>query len=345
MRKLIKKVNKPEGEFMHGYYISWWNLENLFDTFDCPTRPAWLQKTLKNELKGWDQSVLNQKIGQLAKIICQTNNGAGPDLLGVCEVENKRVLDLLVDSLASLGRNYQIAHHDTSDQRGIDVAFIYDGNLFTSHEQFFYVVLKRTATRDIFQLNLKTMAGKTLIVIGNHWPSRRGGELESEPYRIMAAETLSYWHERILEKLGKNTPIVVMGDFNDEPFNRSMTEYALGTKSRTKVLKATSPRLLNLSWELLGDGLGTHYYNNFASVLDQFMISKGIAGGKSGFSLTQKHGWKHHVKIEIFSEMKSHGSYPSPIRFGRPSRKLDLNGFSDHYPVSIVVEEQTEKVK
>ncbi len=330
---------------MKEYYISWWNLENLFDTFDCPTRPAWLQSALKNELKGWDQNVLDQKIGQLAKIIKQMNDGTGPDLLGVCEVENKRVLDLLVNSLTSLGRNYQVAHHDASDQRGIDVAFIYDGNLFTSHEQFFYVVLKRTATRDIFQLNLKTVAGKTLIIIGNHWPSRSGGELESEPYRIIAAETLSYWHGRILEKFGKNTPLVVIGDFNDEPFNRSVAEYALGTKSRTKVIKGTSPRLLNLSWELLGDGLGTHYYDNFASMLDQCMISKGIANSNSGFSLTQKPGWQRHVKIEIYPEMKSHGSYPAPIKFGRPSSGLNLNGFSDHYPISVVLSEQTEIAK
>jgi len=349
LRKFEKKVAIPKrnlkGKVMQEYYLSWWNLENLFDTFDSPTRPAWLQKTLKNELKGWDQSVLEQKIGQLAKIIKQMNDGAGPDMLGVCEVENKHVLDLLVSSLASLGRNYRVAHHDTSDQRGIDVAFIYDGNLFTSHEQFFYVVLKRTATRDIFQLNLKTAAGRTLIVIGNHWPSRRGGELESEPYRIIAAETLSYWHERILEKIGKNTPIIVMGDFNDEPFSRSVTEYALGTKSRTKVLKATSPRLLNLSWELLGDELGTHYYNNFAFMLDQFMISKGITGRKSGFSLKQKPEWKHHIQIEIFPEMKSHGSYPAPIKFGRPASGLNLNGFSDHYPISVVLEEQNEILK
>lgn len=330
---------------MQEYYISWWNVENLFDTFDSPTRPVWLQKTLKNELKGWDKTILDRKIGQLAKIIKQMNNGAGPDLLGVCEVENKPVLDLLVGSLADLGRNYRVAHHDTSDQRGIDVAFIYDGNLFTSHEQFFYVVLKRTATRDIFQLNLKTMSGKTLIVIGNHWPSRRGGELESEPYRIIAAETLSYWHERILEKIGKNSPIIVMGDFNDEPFSRSVEGYALGSQSRTKVMRASSPRLLNLSWELLSDGIGTHYYNNFASMLDQCMISKGITSAKSGFSIVQKPGWQHHLKIEIYPEMKSHGSYPAPIKFGRPASGLNLDGFSDHYPISIVVEEHMEIIK
>ena len=59
------------------------------------------------------------------------NNDSGPDILGVCEVENKPVMDRLVTSLNSLNRNYKVAHHDCSDERGIDVAFIYDGDKFT----------------------------------------------------------------------------------------------------------------------------------------------------------------------------------------------------------------------
>ena len=148
------------------------------------------------------------------------NQGKGPDILGLCEVENKPVLDLLLSRLSSLQRNYKVAHHDTKDKRGIDIAFIYDGNKFTLKGQYFHVVLKRTATRDLFQVNLKTPSGALLICIGNHWPSRRGGEYHTEPYRIIAAETLSYWNERIFEILGEDVPIIVMGDFNDEPYSR-----------------------------------------------------------------------------------------------------------------------------
>jgi len=154
---------------MQEYHIAWWNLENLFDVDNSASRPAWLQKELKKELKGWDQAILARKISQLAKIIQQMNQGTGPDILGVCEVENKPVLDLLVNSLQPLGRNYDVAHHDTSDQRGIDVAFIYDKSKFDYEGQFFCTILKRTATRDIFQVNLKTIpGGNPLILIGNH---------------------------------------------------------------------------------------------------------------------------------------------------------------------------------
>ena len=324
---------------MSDLYIGWWNLENLFDVFDSPARPEWLQRELQNELRGWDQAILNRKIGQLAKIILQMNQGQGPDILGVCELENKPVMDLLVQSLSPLDRNYDVAHHDTSDKRGIDVAFIYDRDKFTFEGQFFYVVLKRSATRDIYQVNLRSSSGKPLIVIGNHWPSRTGGVLETEPYRIIAGETLSYWNKRIMEVRGNDIAVVVMGDFNYEPFNRSIFDYAIATNSKTKVLNARNPMFYNLMWSFLGKGIVTHYYFNFPNVLDQFMVSKGALNARSGFKVKETADGAQTVAIEMFTEMVSTGDYPDPIRFGRPSATLNETGFSDHYPISVVLEE------
>lgn len=319
---------------MSEYYIAFWNLENLFDTFDAPDRPAWLQKALTKELAGWTGQVLSRKVQQLAQVIQSLNGGLGPDLLGVCEVENQRVLEQLVQALAPLGRNYAIAHHDTADQRGIDVAFIYDRAHFTAQEQFFHVILKRAATRDLFQVNFLTQSGLALIAIANHWPSRSGGQFESEPYRITAAETLSYWASRILEIKGRDVAIVAMGDFNDEPFNRSIMDYALAGNNRAKVLNAQTPRFLNLMWPFLGQGIGTHYYDNFPNVLDQFWVSRGLITGAGGFRVKSD-----SVKIERFGPMVSPGDYGGPRRFGRPSEKLDETGFSDHYPISVTLNE------
>ena len=141
------------------YFIAWWNLENLFDVANSTDRPEWLQKKLKSELVGWNNTVLNNKLKQLALIISQMNNNNGPDLLGVCEVENKTVLDKLVDALTFTGRNYAVVHSDTGDARGIDVAFIYDNDLFkkpANKDIFSHVVVKRNATRDIVQVNFQT---------------------------------------------------------------------------------------------------------------------------------------------------------------------------------------------
>ncbi|MDX1639918.1 MAG: hypothetical protein R3281_18305 [Balneolaceae bacterium] len=327
---------------MDSYYISWWNMENLFDTENSSWRPAYLQQRLENELAGWSQEVLDQKLTQLARIIMKMNMGQGPDLIGVCEVENEVVLDQLVAKLDPLGRNYGAAHHDTSDNRGIDIAFIYDMDLFTLEHQYHYVVLKRSATRDIFQINMKTGHGHDLIVIGNHWPSRSGGKYPSEPFRIIAAETLAYWMERIQSIRGSDIPVVVMGDFNDECFNRSIMEYALGTNSVQKVINSRSPRLYNLMWPLDGDGQGTFYYNNFPHVLDQFMVSKGFFLSDTPLRLG-KFPEGESAKIELFDEMISSGDYRDPIRFGRPAGG-EFNpetGYSDHYPISMrLVEER-----
>ena len=321
---------------MLSHSLAWWNVENLFDVFDSPQRPAWLQSALAGELAGWTLPVLERKITQLASVIRQMNGGLGPDLLGVCEIENDVVLNLLVSALAPLGRNYQVAHHDMRDQRGIDVAFLYDAGRFAAEHQFSHEILKRAATRDLFQVNFRSLGtGKLLVIVGNHWPSRSGGQYETEPYRILAAETLSYWHLRILEIQGANTAVLVMGDLNDEPDDRSVTAYALSTRSTEKVLRSTTaPRLLNLMWPLFGQGIGSHYFENFPNLLDQILVSKGMLRQDAVFRLAPG-------SMAIFRppEMQS-GTYDVPRRYGRPSAGHDPDGFSDHYPLTLTLLEE-----
>lgn len=323
---------------MNEYFVAWWNLENLFDIQNHHDRSDWLQKNLNKELQGWDQTVLDKKITQLSKIIKQMNNAKGPDILGVCEVENKHVVELLKNSLSSLNRQYEIRHWPSEDKRGIDIAFIYDKSKFIFENMFSHFILKRTATRDLLQINLKIKSSdnsnKYLILVGNHWPARSGGTLLTEPYRILAGETLSYWHEQIREIQGDNAALVFMGDFNDEPFNRSITQYALSTNSIMKVKKAKTPRIYNLMWPLMGDGIGSFYFDNFPHIFDQFLLSKGCVL-QNGY-LKVKPG---SVNIERYPEMMK-GSYGVPIRFGRPSKSstYNENGYSDHFPISMVLQ-------
>ena len=318
------------------YYFAWWNLENLFDHVDA-ARTERLQKAIGSELKGWTEAVLQRKIDQLGSILRQMNGGSGPDLLGVCEVENRAVLDRLVVSLGPLGRDYGVAHHDGTDNRGIDVAFLYDRDVFTPEEEFSHVILKRSSTRDIFQANFRTDPGRVLSVIGNHWPSRMGGVYESEPYRILAGETLSYWMSRIQELRGADANVLIMGDFNDEPWDRSLTQYALSTQSRAKVTHARSPRLYNLMFPIAGAGLGTHYFDNFPAVLDQLLVSRGIARTTGEIRVVPD-----SIEVVRFPEMVVGGTYPAPRRFGRPSKpsSFDEDGFGDHFPIAVRLHEQ-----
>ena len=305
------------------YQIAFWNLENLFDIEDSPRRSEKLTRAIGGDLVGWDQAKLDQKVAQLASIISQMNNGRGPDILGVCEVENRFVMDLLMTALQPLGRGYDVVHADTDDRRGIDVAFIFDADLFTPEMVFNHFVLRRTATRNIVQVNFRTQHGRLFVVIGNHWPSRSGGKFESEGYRQIAGETLAYFHQRILEEHGPDTPVLAMGDFNDEPFNRSVVDYALAVESRTKVINARSPRLLNLMWPLKGRGLGTFYFNNFPNVLDQFLVNKNMLVQDAPIQVAD-----NSAEIITFPEMVGGGDYPKPIHHGGiGSKALNPNGF------------------
>jgi len=316
------------------YRIAFWNLENLFDIEDSPRRGEKLQRAIGRDLEGWTQARLDRKVSQLASIIRQMNGGRGPDMLGVCEVENDHVMNLLVQALAPLGRNYAVEHHDMSDRRGIDVGFIYDAALFAVEAQFSHVVMRRTATRAILQVNFMTQHNRRFVVVGNHWPARSGGQLESAGYRAIAGETLAYFHQRILEVHGADTPVLAMGDFNDEPFDRSLVDYALSTRSRTKVVNARISRFLNLMWPFMGQSLGTHYYDNFPNVLDQFLANKNMLKGNVPIKV-----FEDSVDVVRFPEMVDTGDYPKPIRFGGMGKPLDQNGFSDHFPIAVTVSE------
>ena len=104
---------------MNEYYIAWWNLENLFSIEDYPNRHPWLERYLGRELDGWSPEVLKRKISQLASVITRMNDGQGPDLVGVCEVENEDVLQQLIDAIPLKERRYRFVHHNSDDKRGI----------------------------------------------------------------------------------------------------------------------------------------------------------------------------------------------------------------------------------
>lgn len=312
-------------------FIAFWNVENLFDV-ESAARSEKLYRVINKDLAGWNDALLDSKLGQLSKIIRSMNAGAGPDILGVCEVENESVLIKLTEKIAGAGgRAYQVAHTDANDSRGIDVAFLYDPNIAgTSPDKMFqHWIIKRYATRELFQVNFE-IDGRTIVVVGNHWPARSAGQYESEPYRMTAGETLSYCIERIQQELGDDVAIIVLGDFNDEPFNRSITEYALSLNDRRRVADGRNPYLLNLMWPLLASGIGSYVYEGRWYMLDQIMVSRGIVNGNCGWQV------QGNAQVEAVALM----SYPKkigPRRFGIKSSERDTAGFSDHYPVSITL--------
>lgn len=179
---------------MNEYFIAWWNVENLFDVEDSEQRPARLREILKEELLGWNDEVLNNKLSQLAKAMSKMNVGNGPDILGICEVEDGQVINKLVNKIKEmLPRDYKVVHEELNDKRGIEIGFIFDASKFEIDKDsqtgkdlvFSHHVLRDEATRNILQVNLKIKNSRTpLVLIGNHWPARTTGELQTEPYRF-----------------------------------------------------------------------------------------------------------------------------------------------------------------
>jgi len=321
------------------HHIYWWNLENLFDIENSPRRSAFLNDALKGELKDWDIDVLHRKLDNLITIISKFNEGKGPDLLGVCEVENGFVIDLLIEKLkTSVNRNYGFVISDGQDKRGIDTVLVYDIDLYSPEPETFSLrIIKRNSTRDLFQVQLNTMSGNQLVCILNHWPSRSGGKFESQPYRIMVAENLAYWIERIYEELGDDTSILLMGDFNDEPYDRSIKDYLLAINNRALVKsnRVRNRYLYNPMFRFLDAQLGTYVYGNTLNILDQFMVSKSILSESPELPFQI-----NSVSIIDYPDIVK-GAYKTPVKFGRPSSpsSYNPNGYSDHLPIELVLNE------
>ncbi|MDD7969308.1 endonuclease/exonuclease/phosphatase family protein [Actinomycetospora lemnae] len=319
------------------YYVAWWNLENLFDEENAPPerRPDKVKRAIGEDIRGWTPAVRDRKVAQLASVIAQMNHAQGPDLLGVCEVENRFVLDLLVDAVHQLlpDRSYAVVHADTQDARGIDVAFLHETTLLTPGEVFFHVVMRRNATRDIVQVDFTTAAGTKLVAFGNHWPSRSGGQYESAGYRHIAGETLAYFHQRALEVLGPDTPAIAMGDFNDEPFDTSLSIHALATRQHQKVVDADNPYFWNLMWPLAGAPDGSFYYQGVPNQLDQFLVNKNMIGTAARISVQPG-------SVEILRYPDTfEGKYRKPRMFGGMGKKVDQHGYSDHFPIGLTLTE------
>ncbi len=340
---------------MPNHFVAFWNLENLFAPEGHANREPWLAQRLASDLRGWTPALFNVKIDQLTSIIQQMNGGQGPDILGVCEVENDFVLQQLTSRLNGQisNRNYAVIHVDaTQDHRGIDTAFVFDSSMYAVNPNtvFSHFVMRRTGTRDITQATFTTLAGNDLIALCNHWPSRSGGAYDSRGYRMTAGETLSYWHQRIWEQRGNHIPVIAMGDFNDDPFDDSLQIHARASRERGDTERAqTAVRFYNLAWRYLEQQSldhngnpkllhGTLYFHGNGNVFDQLLVSKGLLVQGSPIAVNEA-----TARMEIYPEMVDHRVSQGPIRFGLPkgdaTQNVNISGFSDHFPVSVVLQE------
>ena len=312
-------------------FVASWNLENLFDTVNDSLKED--EEFLPGSVKDWTKDRLDKKLYNLARVIHTMNNNRGPDLLGVVEVEHQALLDRM-DSEFLEDMNYSTAYLESPDNRGIDNGLIYRNSIFKVLSVIGDTITlpDKYPTRLILNVNLLNRHNDTIHVFVNHWPSRRGGENESEINRITAAEVLKENVDRILrENPGAN--ILILGDFNDEPTNTSIlntlkAEPVLCDSIPGKFPEDTGGKLYDLAYKLYNEGLGTYKYRNDWNMLDQIIISGELLTGDE----------IHYIcdSFDIYKPdfiVESSGKYagsPFPTYGGNRY----LGGYSDHFPVT-----------
>ncbi len=307
-------------------------LKILFDTTDDPKTED--EEYLPASEKEWNNERLDKKMYNLSRIIRSMNNDNGPDLLGVCEVEHQFLLDTMITKYLS-DKSYKTAYLESLDGRGIDNGIIFNSKRFSLLDVKGHRVdlgdgyETRYILEGIFLFEKKD----TIYFFVNHWPSRRGGEDESEPRRIKAANTLRFEVESIFSK-NRNNKIIIVGDFNDEPTNISITEtlkaqpFVCDFLDYENLPEDSGTDLLNTSYKAWADGLGSFKYKDDFNMLDQIIISKNLLlGDDLEYDCNSFEVYKPYLMVTRTGKFQG---APFPTYGG--SRYL--GGYSDHYPVT-----------
>jgi predicted extracellular nuclease len=277
--------------------------------------------------------VYQQKLNNMAKVIseiglAESNNS--PVILGVAEIENRKVLEDLVNTKFLKAKKYEIIHYNSPDLRGIDVAFLYQPVYFspTHHETFELRLWDEQGVRDYTRDQLLVsgyLNGELVHIIVNHWPSRRGGEEASRNKREKAA----YVNTEIIAKIHENDPnakIIIMGDFNDDPTNTSFKEVLKTKATKEEVLEGD---IYNPTEQMFKNGQNTLAYRDNINFFDQILISSPLLANDNNYSTFKMY------KVMVFNPQyltTQTGTYK-----GYPFRSFSstgfLGGYSDHYPV------------
>ncbi len=324
------KSNKKSDEI----YVASWNLENLFDTVDDPNK--FDEEFTPNGSGNWTEERLEHKLENLAKVISSMDDGDGPDLLGTCEVEHESMLQSLITK-TKLKKNYRIAYAESPDERGIDNGLIFNSNKFSLINVKPHAIKDSSfKTRLILQVDLIVNENNdTLSVFVNHWPSRRSGEVKSEPRRIEAAETLKKFVDEDFNG-HSNKRIIIMGDFNDMPTDSSilhvLNAQPLICTSPEESLNQNKKELFNLAYNDYKNGIGTYKYHDQWNMLDQIIISNNLL--EKG-NLKYICGTFKVYKPEFMVEKS--GKYKGTA-FPTYGGRRYLGGYSDHFPVVSIFE-------
>ena len=312
--------------------VAFYNLENLFDTINDPTKFDEASPIM--EMNTGRSEVYKKKVHNMARVIADIGAdiaGNSPAIVGVAEVENRSVLVDVINDPQLFEKSYGIIHYDSPDNRGIDVAMIYQKALFqpintSSHTVYIYddLTRKRVYTRDQLLVS-GNLDGDLIHLIVNHWPSRSGGEARSRSKRVGAAKV----NKRIIDSLQIIDPyakIIMMGDLNDDPINASVKEVLQAKAEKEQV---EFKEIYNPYENFYKSGLGTNAWRDAWSLFDQIMMTQPLLE-------------KDYSSFRFYKAFIYNKQYLTTKRGrwkGYPFRSFAdggfTGGFSDHFPVYI----------
>lgn len=313
------------------YGVAFYNLENLFDTI--PNNP--LGRDEEFTPKGsnqWGSKKYWSKINNLANAIAHfvtPTTPQGPAVIGVSEIENRTVLEDLVKAEPLRKSMLQICHHDSPDRRGVDVGLLYNPRMFRVINVTNHRLDIGYPTRDqMCVVGQFSGAPDTVAIIVNHWPSRLGGQEQSSPAREAAAALCKHISDS-LWAINPNIGVIIMGDLNDDPQDKSCAK-VLGAKKKQD--KVGPHEFYNPWWKMLDDGIGTLAYKGSWNLFDQIIVSGNLLQKNKNNGLRY---WK--CQVNNFDFLKDNEG----TRQGYPLRThaggVWLNGYSDHFPTEILL--------
>lgn len=310
-----KKTRRTTAPFI----VMSYNVENLFDTDDDPHTDD--NEFLPDGKRHWTQERYNNHLRQTARVILAAGeNGETPALVGLCEVENDAVLNRLIRHTPLRREGYRSTITRGNDPRGINNALLYRPDRFRllgTRSVRIPFAQRTKRSRDLLHVWGRIDTGDTLDVIVCHFPSRRSGRKASEPARLDAARCV----RRLCDSLGRlrrRPHLIVMGDFNDTPTDRSIR---LLTGNATP-----GSRLINLFADPRQTGFsGSHYYRGQWAQLDQMLVSPLLSD-----RLMRAHVFAPDFLLTDDGRRRS----SRPLRIYNGFRYE--GGFSDHLPIVAV---------
>ncbi len=308
--------------------IVFYNVENLMDTIDNPLKLD--DEFTPGAEKAWNTEKYITKQQHIAEVLVSAGKDL-PVLIGLCEIENRKVLEDLISQKALVSGNYGIVQFDSPDARGIDCALLYRKDLFDVKDAYPISVDLNEAgggpTRDILYVTgwFRADKSKTPVhVFINHWPSRYEGEEESRPRRIKAASVLKQQVDSLNNKYD-DPAVIILGDFNDTPFDESLM-ITLGAAPQKE--NAPDESLVNLVADFQKTNEGSYNYKGNWQALDQIIVTEMLLNEQGSLQADLRKLRFIRNDFQMYNNSK-YG--PTPNRtYGGPNY---YGGYSDHLPV------------